>query len=86
MNAFLQTLSLGVSIFTLTALSGDCYTAIMDPMSIHKNNSQMRAMLIVSFIWMLSIALAIPDLLAANLQVYTYEGKGDKDQVRDRLL
>ena len=34
-NEFLHTLSLGVSIFTLTALSGDCYTAIMDPMSIH---------------------------------------------------
>ena len=35
-NHFMQTWSLGVTVFTLTALSHDRYMAIMDPMSKHK--------------------------------------------------
>ena len=74
LNEFLQSLSLGVSVFTLTALSGDRYTAIVDPMSKHKGNPLLRTLLIACCIWGLAILLAIPELVAAHIVHKNYEG------------
>ncbi|WAR08911.1 CCH1R-like protein [Mya arenaria] len=41
-NEFMQTLSLGVSVFTLTALSGDRYIAIVHPMSKHTGKPKLK--------------------------------------------
>ena len=67
LNEFLQSLSLGVSVFTLTALSGDRYTAIVDPMRKHKGNPLLRTLIIACCIWGLAIILAIPELVAAHI-------------------
>lgn len=61
LNKYMQTLSLGVSVFTLTALSGDRYIAIVHPMSRHATKPTLITVLIVLGIWTLSALLAIPD-------------------------
>jgi gastrin-releasing peptide receptor len=60
-NEYMQTVSLGVSVFTLTALSGDRYIAIVHPMSKHTGKPTLITVVTVIGIWILSIALAIPD-------------------------
>lgn len=68
LNEFLQSLSLGVSVFTLTALSGDRYVAIVYPMSLHKSSSPVRTFVITGCIWALALGLATLDGVAANLE------------------
>ncbi|XP_041354456.1 neuropeptide CCHamide-1 receptor-like [Gigantopelta aegis] len=60
-NFFMQTFSLGVSIFTLTALSIDRYFAIVDPMSKHTGNTVAKPVILVTITWLASMILAIPD-------------------------
>lgn len=74
LNEFLQSMSLGVSVFTLTALSGDRYTAIVDPMRKHTGNPLARTLIIAACIWVLSIALAVPELIAADTVRRNYSG------------
>ncbi|KAL8560882.1 hypothetical protein ACOMHN_063132 [Nucella lapillus] len=67
MNHFLQTWSLGVTVFTLTALSVDRYLAIMDPMAKHKGKKPQTKTTVVSLsIWVLSFFLALPDALLST--------------------
>lgn len=67
LNEFLQALSLGVSVFTLTALSADRYVAIVDPMKRHKNSSMADTLLIAGIVWIISTALAVLELVAAHI-------------------
>ena len=67
-NEFMQTLSLGVSIFTLTALSGDRYIAIVHPMSKHTGKPKLITVVTVVGIWILSIILAFPDGFTSTLE------------------
>lgn len=67
-NEFMQTLSLGVSIFTLTALSGDRYIAIVHPMSKHTGKPTLITVVTVVGIWMLSVLLAIIDGYTSKLE------------------
>eukprot|EP00058_Branchiostoma_floridae_P005113 XP_002590601.1 hypothetical protein BRAFLDRAFT_59315 [Branchiostoma floridae] len=60
---FIQFTSIGVSIFTLTAMSHDRYRAIVKPMSIQANHALRRTNLVTVLIWVLSMALATPDLV-----------------------
>ena len=60
-NFFMQTFSLGVSIFTLTALSIDRFFAIVDPMSKHTGNTVAKPVFFVSVTWIAAVILAIPD-------------------------
>ena len=69
-NEFLQTLSLGVSVFTLTALAGDRYTAIVYPMKTHRGSAKMRTLMIAGAIWALSFVLALPEAVAALITVH----------------
>lgn len=67
----MQTLSLGVSVFTLTALSGDRYTAIVHPMSKHKGKPMLITVVTVVGIWILSCVLAIPDGYTSKLEYFS---------------
>lgn len=67
LNEFLQSLSLGVSVFTLTALSGDRYTAIVNPMKKHQSNATMRTMCTAVGIWGFAFVLAIPDAVTSHV-------------------
>ncbi|XP_045197918.2 neuropeptide CCHamide-1 receptor-like [Mercenaria mercenaria] len=67
-NEFMQTLSLGVSIFTLTALSGDRYIAIVHPMSKHTGKPTLITVVTVVGIWTLSMVLAVPDGYTSKLE------------------
>lgn len=65
-NEFMQTLSLGVSVFTLTALSGDRFIAIVHPMSKHTGKPKLITVGTVVGIWLLSIVLSLPDLITSK--------------------
>ena len=67
-NEYMQTLSLGVSVFTLTALSGDRYIAIVHPMSKHTGKPTMITIVTVIAIWILAVVLAIPDAVTSRLE------------------
>ena len=72
LNEFLQALSLGISVFTLVALSGDRYVAIVYPMSKHKGNHMLRTMLIAAAIWIFSLSLATLEGVSAHLVTHRY--------------
>ncbi|XP_014662714.1 PREDICTED: neuromedin-B receptor-like [Priapulus caudatus] len=61
LNEFLQDMSVGVSVFTLTALSADRYTAIVDPMKKHMGNPTRRTVMTSFAIWIVAICLGVPD-------------------------
>ena len=73
LNEFLQTVSLGISVFTLTALSGDRYMAIVYPMSKHKGNPMLRTLLIAAGIWIFSLSLATLEGVAAHVITHQNE-------------
>ncbi|KAH3724005.1 neuropeptide CCHamide-1 receptor-like isoform X1 [Dreissena polymorpha] len=67
LNEYMQTLSLGVSVFTLTALSGDRYIAIVHPMSKHMGKPKLITVITVIGIWILAMVLAIPEAVTSDL-------------------
>lgn len=68
LNEFLTSLSLGVSVFTLTALSGERYMVIVYPMTSHRGPSTMRTVMIACAIWVVSVGLALMDLIGTSVQ------------------
>ncbi|ELT96793.1 hypothetical protein CAPTEDRAFT_124159 [Capitella teleta] len=69
LNEFLQTVSLGVSVYTLTALSGDRFVAIVYPMRRHHGHSQkLKTLCIAGGIWVFSVVLGIIELVAARIE------------------
>ncbi|GAB1605780.1 neuropeptide CCHamide-1 receptor-like [Argonauta hians] len=66
-NEYLQTVSLGVSVFTLTALSADRYIAIVDPMAKHKSRMIVRAGTTAGCLWVVSLLLGIPDFYTSSV-------------------
>ncbi|KAK3907385.1 Neuropeptide CCHamide-1 receptor, partial [Frankliniella fusca] len=61
--------SIGVSVFTLTALSGDRYVAIVSPLRRHSSSRARRHTCIVaSAIWIIAILFAVPDAIIAEVQ------------------
>ncbi|PVD28576.1 hypothetical protein C0Q70_11166 [Pomacea canaliculata] len=63
----MQSLSLGVTVFTLTALSVDRYLAIVDPMSKHTGKTQATTLAVSAGIWVLSFILALPDIFLSSV-------------------
>ena len=66
-SEFVKDVSIGVSVFTLTALSGDRFVAICDPLRryhTHRSNkrSQTLTRAIAISIWILAIILGLPAL------------------------
>lgn len=58
---FIINLSLGVSVFSLLALSADRYKIIAKPLASHTNDPSFKLKIVVSSIWILSIILALPE-------------------------
>ncbi|KAL4221768.1 7 transmembrane receptor (rhodopsin) [Mactra antiquata] len=76
-NEFMQTLSVGVSVFTLTALSGDRFIAIVHPMSKHTGKPTLITVGTVIGIWILSIMLAIPDAVTSKEKLLPLYNEGN---------
>ncbi|OAD61071.1 [Phe13]-bombesin receptor, partial [Eufriesea mexicana] len=64
-------ISIGVSVFTLTALSGERYCAIVNPIRRHVAglSAKPSTILIASLIWVLAILLATPAALYSHVQI-----------------
>ncbi len=60
---FIINLSLGVSVFSLLALSADRYKIISNPLSSHADDPSIKLKLIVIFIWLVSALLALPETI-----------------------
>ncbi|XP_013379732.2 neuromedin-B receptor-like [Lingula anatina] len=64
LNAFLQTVSLGVSIFTLSVLSLEKHNAIINPFKYHRGTMFHRTVFITALVWAFATVLAIPDAIS----------------------
>ena len=69
-NEFMYTFSLGLSIFTLTALSGDRYIAIVHPIKRRTGKPKLLTVVTVVVIWILSITLALPDGYTSQMEYF----------------
>ncbi|XP_041107636.1 neuromedin-B receptor [Polyodon spathula] len=63
----IQLTSVGVSVFTLTALSADRYKAIVNPMDIQKSSAVLWTCLKAVTIWIISVLLAIPEAIFSQV-------------------
>ncbi|KAM9355839.1 neuromedin-B receptor [Pholidichthys leucotaenia] len=63
----IQLTSVGVSVFTLTALSADRYKAIVNPMDIQTSSAVFWTCLKAVSIWLLSILLAVPEAIFSQV-------------------
>ncbi|KAI7794898.1 gastrin-releasing peptide receptor [Triplophysa rosa] len=67
---FIQLTSVGVSVFTLTALAADRYKAIVKPMDMRASNATLKVCLRAASIWLLSMVLAIPEAVFSDLHTF----------------
>ena len=70
---FMITLSLGTSTFTLTALTGDRFVAIVLPMSALGWSTMRKTVQISVLLWILSLILAAPDLITSTVVAHVYD-------------
>ncbi|XP_061391414.1 neuropeptide CCHamide-2 receptor [Musca vetustissima] len=63
---FFKDVSIGVSVFTLTALSGERYCAIVNPL--RKLQTKPLTVITATMIWLLAIIFATPSLVMSTLQ------------------
>uniref|UniRef100_A0A8C6TUL9 Neuromedin B receptor n=1 Tax=Neogobius melanostomus TaxID=47308 RepID=A0A8C6TUL9_9GOBI len=63
----IQLTSVGVSVFTLTALSADRYRAIVNPMDIQTSGAVFWTCLKAVSIWVLSMMLAVPEAIFSQV-------------------
>ncbi|CAF0887354.1 unnamed protein product [Rotaria sp. Silwood1] len=75
---FIINLSLGVSVFSLLALSADRYKIIAKPFSSHANDSSIKLKLVVIVIWLLSACLALPETIYSGLIMETIQQSSNK--------
>ncbi|XP_055706562.1 neuropeptide CCHamide-1 receptor-like isoform X2 [Phlebotomus papatasi] len=71
-SEFVKDVSIGVSVFTLTALSGDRFFAIVDPLRKFHTHSGRATKLTVSIaisIWILAIICGIPALVGSYIRI-----------------
>ncbi|XP_034018175.1 gastrin-releasing peptide receptor [Thalassophryne amazonica] len=67
---FIQITSVGVSVFTLTALSADRYKAIVKPLDSQTSSTTSRIVLKVALIWLFSLVLAVPEAVYSDLHTF----------------
>uniref|UniRef100_A0A3Q3WXJ5 Neuromedin-B receptor n=1 Tax=Mola mola TaxID=94237 RepID=A0A3Q3WXJ5_MOLML len=67
----IQLTSVGVSVFTLTALSADRYKAIVNPMDIQTSSAVFWTCLKAVSIWLLSVLLAVPEAIFSQVVFLT---------------
>ncbi|XP_029902554.1 neuromedin-B receptor [Myripristis murdjan] len=75
----IQLTSVGVSVFTLTALSADRYKAIVNPMDIQTSSAVFWTCLKAVSIWLVSVLLAVPEAIFS--QVVSMQGHRDNTNV-----
>ncbi|XP_042529238.1 neuromedin-B receptor [Dipodomys spectabilis] len=63
----IQLTSVGVSVFTLTALSADRYRAIVNPMDMQTSGAVLWTCLKAGGIWAISVLLAVPEAVFSEL-------------------
>ncbi|KAM6185501.1 neuromedin-B receptor [Rhynchocyon petersi] len=63
----IQLTSVGVSVFTLTALSADRYRAIVNPMDIQTSGAVMWTCVKAVAIWIISVLLAVPEAVFSEV-------------------
>ncbi|XP_017092331.2 neuropeptide CCHamide-2 receptor isoform X1 [Drosophila bipectinata] len=68
-SEFFKDISIGVSVFTLTALSGERYCAIVNPL--RKLQTKPLTVFTAAMIWVLAILLGMPSFLVSNIKSYT---------------
>ncbi|KAM6979902.1 gastrin-releasing peptide receptor [Aplochiton taeniatus] len=68
---FIQLTSVGVSVFTLTALSADRYKAIVRPMDLQASSATAGIVLRAALIWLLSLTLAVPEAIFSDLHTFS---------------
>ena len=77
-SEYFKDLSIGVSVFTLTALSGDRFFAIVDPLRKFHSHSGKRAtritIVIAVSIWILAACLGIPAIKGTHIRVAYFFG------------
>ncbi|ESO09016.1 hypothetical protein HELRODRAFT_74048 [Helobdella robusta] len=69
-NEFVINLSQGVSIFTLTALAGDRFVAIVWPISTLSWITKRKTIFATCLIWILAVSFALPDIITSRILVY----------------
>lgn len=70
LNEGLQTLSLGITVFTLTALSVERYVVIAkNPIRIHQRGALKRTVVTATLIWIISLLLSVPEYFIYNVIV-----------------
>ncbi|XP_031695758.1 gastrin-releasing peptide receptor-like, partial [Anarrhichthys ocellatus] len=67
---FIQLTSVGVHVFTLTALAADRYKAIVKPLDMRTLSTTTCIVLRVALIWLLSLVLAIPEAVFSDLHTF----------------
>lgn len=66
---FIINLSLGVSVFSLLALSADRYKIIVKPFSSYTKDPSIRLKLVVIAIWVVAACLALPETINSGKYV-----------------
>ncbi|KAI9552878.1 putative allatostatin B receptor [Daphnia sinensis] len=84
-SEFAKDTSVGVSVFTLTALSFERYTVIVKPVEsfVTNSNSKLSIVMCVSLIWLASIGLALPAVLFSHLLILHGEEIPEVELIRD---
>ena len=67
---FIINLSLGVSVFSLLALSADRYKIVAKPLASHANDPSNKLKIVVLLIWFMSIVLAVPETVYSGKVSY----------------
>ncbi|CAH1230121.1 NMBR [Branchiostoma lanceolatum] len=67
LTPFVQLTSIGVSIFTLTAMSHDRYQAIVNTMNIRRSHALSRTVVAAVGIWLVSMSLGIADVVHSEV-------------------
>ncbi|CAG7828242.1 unnamed protein product, partial [Allacma fusca] len=75
-SEFIKDVSIGVSVFTLTALSADRYFAIIDPMRKLPGRRATRITCItIAGIWVVSLLIALPSVLFSYIRKFEDENR-----------
>ncbi|XP_021957119.1 neuropeptide CCHamide-1 receptor isoform X2 [Folsomia candida] len=76
-SEFIKDLSIGVSVFTLTALSADRYFAIADPMrKLHGRRATRITCITIAGIWLVSIGFALPSAIFSYVRDFSHQDPG----------
>ncbi|XP_061454485.1 bombesin receptor subtype-3 [Rhineura floridana] len=68
--SFIQRMSVGVSVFTLTVLSADRYKAIVKPLELQRADAVLKTCCKGACVWIVSMLLAVPEAVSSDLYAF----------------